>query len=745
MEIVLDKADSPLLEAAGEGLATAKRGAAGPESFGPERFLNRELSWIDFAHRILDLAEDERQPLLERVRFLAICASGADEFFQVRVAGLKDQLAAGIRSSSSDGRRPKEQLAALRAKSLQLVERQAVIYGALLPLLGSAGIRLCSFAQLDELAKSQLREIFERDIYPVLTPLAVDPGHPFPYISNLSLNLAVLVADPRTSERRFARVKVPPLLPRLVPLPDAERFVPLEQVIAGNLSQLFPEMAIGAHHAFRVTRNADLDLEDEGAEDLLEAVELELRRRRFGRAVRLEVEQGINDETLALLERELELDPDDVYRTSAPLDLAQLSCLAKLDRPELLAPAFTPVVPARLAGKGDDPVDLFAVLRERDLLVHHPYESFASSVEAFISQAADDPDVLAIKQTLYRTSGDAPFVSALARAAEAGKQVAALVEVKARFDEQRNIVWARQLEQAGVHVVYGVVGLKTHSKTALVVRREEDGLRRYCHIATGNYNSDTAQAYEDLGLLSADPDLGADLSDLFNRLTGFARAASSRSLIIAPEQFRTWFLQELALEQAAGAAGHLVAKCNGLTDPEIIDALYRASQAGVRIELIVRGICSLRPGVEGLSETISVRSIVGRFLEHSRIYRFGEVGAEPAFGRPFAIADHRGDGERPVGPASAGHARPARYVIGSGDLMERNLDRRIEALVPVRDRELRARLEEILSLCLADDRQAWSLDAKGTWHRVSTTSGISLQERLCELAAERRRGVEAAS
>ncbi|MCU1489753.1 MAG: polyphosphate kinase 1, partial [Acidimicrobiaceae bacterium] len=614
--------------AVAEDVAIEGAPAKDPASFGPERFLNRELSWLEFADRILDLADGPAQPLLERVKFLAIFSSGVDEFFQVRIAGLKDQLAAGVRTRSADGRTVREQLKVVRAKALELEARQAAIFAALVPQLAAEGICLTDYAPLDDEAKQQLSVIFERDIYPVLTPLAVDPGHPFPYISNLSLNLAVLVEDPLTHERRFARVKVPPLLPRFVPLPDGERYVPLEQVIAGNLGQLFPGMKLGAHYAFRVTRNADLELEDEGADDLLEAVEVELRRRRFGRAVRLEADPDVDKEVLDLLLRELELEPEDVYGAHAPLDLAQLWAITMQDRPDLLAPAWTPLTPPLLTTVADEPVDLFAVLRERDVLVQHPYESFASSVEAFISQAASDPDVLAIKQTLYRTSGDAPFVSMLARAADAGKQVAALVELKARFDEQRNIVWARRLEQAGVHVVYGLVGLKTHSKTALVVRREEDGIRRYCHIGTGNYNSDTAKVYEDIGLLTSDPDLGADLTDLFNHLTGFSRSVRSRSLILAPDRFRSWFLEEVALETEAGEAGHVVLKCNGLTDPEIIDSLYRASQAGARVELVVRSVCSLRPGVPGLSEGITVRSIVGRFLEHSRIYRFGEPDDE---------------------------------------------------------------------------------------------------------------------
>ncbi len=728
---------------------------------GPGRFLNREVAWIDFAERILDLAADEREPLLERVKFVSICANGADEFFQVRVAGLKDQAAANVRQRSADGLSAREQLALIRTRYQALLDRQGRIFAGLLPGLAAAGVRLVDYARLDPDAREQLRAIFERDIYPVLTPLAVDPGHPFPYISNLSLNLAVIVEDPESGQRRFARVKVPPLLPRFVRVPDDDRHVPLEQVIAHNLDQLFPEMRIGAHHAFRVTRNADIEFDDEDADDLLEAVELELRRRRFGRAVRLEVERGVDQEVLDFLSRELELEPDDVYLADAPHDLGALWIFTAIDRPDLAAPRWSPVLPPRLAGGGDEPVDMFETLRKGDLLVHHPYDSFSRTVEAFLEQAAADPDVLAIKQTLYRTSGDAGIVKALAAAAESGKQVAVLVELMARFDEQRNIVWARQLEQAGVHVVYGVVGLKTHTKTTLVVRREEDGVRRYCHVGTGNYNADTARVYEDLGLLSADPDLGADLTDLFNHLTGFSRPSRARSLIVAPDRFRSWFLEEVAKERAAGPTGRIVLKCNGLTDPEIIDALYAASQAGVHIECIVRSLCSLRPGIPGLSQTITVRSIVGRFLEHSRIYRFGEPddvvrahqsagevlrGAQPARGEASARAAGVGSGADVLeGGEIASHAplskgaNAARWFIGSGDLMERNLDRRIEALVRVREPELCAHLEDVLELARADDTNAWALSGDGTWARVPRALGISLQDGLCNLALWRRK------
>ncbi|MGO9334767.1 MAG: polyphosphate kinase 1, partial [Acidimicrobiales bacterium] len=563
----------------------------------PDRFLNRELSWMDFADRLVDLAADSSLPLLERVKFLAILSSGLDEFFQVRVGGLKDHVAAGVRSRSADGRTASQQLKDIRVKCIRLQARSDEVFeSSLVPGLASAGLYLTSIDDLDAAERARVLGVFEKEIFPVLTPLAVDPGHPFPYISNLSLNLAVLVEDPGTREQRFARVKVPPLLPRFVPLNGGSRFVALEQLIAANLPRLFPRMEIGRYHAFRVTRNADLDLEESEADDLLAAVETELRRRRFGRAVRLEVDRDTPTEVRDLLLAELELGTDDVYESSAPLGLSQLWALHAIDRPDLHEPPWVPMTQPRLATAGDGPVDLFSVLRERNVLVHHPYDSFTTSVEAFITEAADDPNVLAIKQTLYRTSDDTAIVSALVRAAEQGKQVAALVEVKARFDEQANISWARQLERAGVHVVYGLVGLKTHSKIVLVVRREEDGLRRYCHIGTGNYNSETARIYEDLGLLTADPAIGEDLTDLFNHLTGYGRPVTHRRIVVAPQGMRAWVLAQMAEEAAVGEAGRITIKVNGLTDPEVIDGLYAASRAGVRIDLSVRGVCCLRPG-----------------------------------------------------------------------------------------------------------------------------------------------------
>jgi len=698
-----------------ESQATNGAGSAGslegPERFGPGRFGNRELSWLDFGDRLLDLAADPGLPLLERVKFLAIFAEGLDEFFQVRVAGLKDQVDAGLRTRSPDGLRPPDALRAVRARVRELQERQARIFlDEVVPALAAQGVRLSDWDTLDDDDREYLVEVFHRQIFPVLTPLAVDPGHPFPYISNLSLNLIVKVQDPVTGVERVARVKVPPLLSRFVVMPDGERFVPLEQVIAAHLQTLFPEMRIGEHVAFRVTRNADLAVEEDEADDLLAAVEMELRRRRFGRAVRLEVAAGMSQELRDLLVRELDLSPEDVYPTEAPLDLGGLWAVVELDRPDLHCETWTPMTPPPLANAQNEPADLFAVLREQDVLVHHPYDSFATSVEAFLAEAAADPEVLAIKQTLYRTSGDSAIVRSLIRAAEAGKQVAAVVELKARFDEQNNIAWARALEEAGVHVVYGLVGLKTHSKICLVVRREEDGIRRYCHIGSGNYNAKTARQYEDLGLLTADPEIGADVGDLFNLLTGFSRHSKYRQIVVAPTCLRRELLRLIEAEALAGPKGRIAIKVNGLTDPEIIDALYRASGRGVPIDLIVRGICCLHPQVPGLSETIRVRSIVGRFLEHSRIYAFG-----------------------------GGPGRPHTMLIGSADLMERNLDRRVETLVPVRRPELQDRLLEILELALADDTNAWVLGPDARWHRVPTRQGISLQRTLQQQAVERAR------
>ena len=679
------------------------------------RLLNRELSWLDFNSRVLATAERDDVPLLDRAKFLAIFSQNLDEFFQVRVAGLKDQVAAGIQTPTPDGRTPAQQLLEIHDRVEDHIRgAERIFLEQLCPEFARVGIIFSSYAELDKDDVKALDEVFEERIFPVLTPLAVDPSHPFPYISHLSLNLAVLVRDPVTAQRRFARVKVPPVLPRFLVMPDGERFVPLEQVIGAHLDQLFPGMEVVDDYCFRVTRNADLTLEEEEADDLLAAVEYELRRRRFRRAVRLELDADTSDEVRDLLVRELDVEDDDVYRSVAPLDLGGLMAVYGLDRPDLKDPAYTPVTPPAFVVDEDERVDVFSVLRERDVLVHHPYESFAASVEEFVRQAAVDPLVLAIKLTLYRTSGDSPIVRYLIRAAERGKQVAALVELKARGDEQANIEWARALEEAGVHVVYGLVGLKTHTKTALVVRDDPDGIRRYVHIGTGNYNSTTAKLYEDLGLFTADDDIGADLTHLFNYLTGYGRNLRYKTLLTAPHTLRPR-MKELILNESEAAseqpgAGRIRVKINSLVDPDMIEDLYAASQAGVEIDLIVRGMCCLRPGVPGLSDNIRVRSIVGRYLEHSRIFEF---------------ANGSGRGE-------------AAYYIGSADWMPRNLDRRVEAVVEVDDHALQARLREILEVNLADDVLAWTLGPTGEWLKVPTLVGCDSHLRLQELARTAR-------
>ncbi len=704
---------------------TALHGVA-EESFAADaspgqHYLNRELSTLDFNGRVLALAENPDLPLLERVKFFAIFATNMDEFFQVRVAGLMDQLAAGI-GTAPDRLSVSDQLKAIRAGTEVLLERRARAFVSdVLPGLASHGIELCGWGSLSQADQEWASRVFQERIFPVLTPLAVDPGHPFPYISNLSLNLAVIVRDPSGGERRFARVKVPPLLPGLLAMPDGRRFVTLEQVIAAHLGDLFPGMEIVSHHPFRVTRNADLTLEEEEADDLLVAVEMELRRRRFGRAVRLEVDSSMTEEVRTLLARELDLRPEDVYEGPGPIDHTALWQIYQLDRPELKDEPFVPVKPFRVGGADGEATDIFAAMRSGDILVQHPYESFADSVEEFIDQASRDPDVLAIKQTLYRTSGDSAIVRSLIRAAERGKQVAALVELKARGDEAANIGFARALERAGVHVVYGLVGLKTHSKIALVVRQEGEGITRYCHIGTGNYNASTARTYEDVGILTARPELGGDLTDLFNYLTGYSRRVDYRRLLVAPSALRTRMLELIDREASFGEAGRMVWKLNNLVDPGVIDALYRASQAGARIDLIVRGICCLRPGVAGISEGIRVRSLVGRWLEHSRIYYFG-AGS--------------GRDELDTG----------RFYIGSADMMERNLDRRVEAVVPIESADLQGRLREILLTEMADDVLTWVLSPEGAWHKLPVDRNFNAQLRLQELAVARaRRRMEAES
>ena len=691
-----------------------------PFSDDPARFLNRELSWLDFNSRVLESAADPEVPLLERAKFCAIFSQNLDEFFQVRVAGLADQVEAGVGRTSPDGLSPSETLRAVAERVGELIDRAEHLFlEELVPALAEVGIVFSSWDQLDDDDREYLVEEFDTRIFPVLTPLAVDPGHPFPYISSLSLNLAVVLRDPVSDERRFARVKVPPLLPRFVVMPDGERFVPLEQVIASHLGRLFPGMDVVDTFAFRVTRNADLTLEEEEADDLLAAVEMELRRRRFGAAVRLEVDALVSPEVRELLVRELDLSEDAVHESIGPLDLGGLWALRDLDRPDLKDEPWTPVTQARLAAGEDEKVDIFKVLGDGDILVHHPYDSFHTSVEEFVRQASRDPKVLAIKLTLYRTSGDSSIIKSLVRAADRGKQVAALVELKARFDEAANIGWARALETAGVHVTYGLVGLKTHTKTALVVRDEGNGVRSYCHIGTGNYNAKTAKLYEDLGLLTADPVIGADLAQLFNYLTGYGRNVQYRRLLVAPHPLRTRLLElidgEIAAAEAVPGSGRIIMKMNSLVDPVSIDRLYAASQAGVEIDLIIRGICCLRPGVPGLSEHIRVRSLIGRYLEHSRIFRFANGG---------------------------GVGEPVTY-FGSADLMPRNLDRRVEALVPITDPNLVRRLMEILEVNLADDTLAWALGPDGGWAHVAPGEGVNAHLRFQELATARARRTDA--
>jgi len=678
---------------------------------GPERiYLNRELSWLDFNARVLALAEDEDRPLLERVKFLAIFHRNLDEFFQVRVALLRAEYASHLDVSSADGMDPGAQLRAIRGRVEDLLAaEQALFAKKLRPQLAQAGIRLVEWKDLGPADREHLSRLFDERIFPVLTPLAVDPAHPFPYVSNLSFNLAVLVREPDSGLVRFARIKIPDLLDRFVRLPDGERFLPIEQVIAAHLDRLFPGMAIESQCSFRVTRDADLDIEEDEAEDLLVAIESGLRRqRRLSEAVRLEVDTAMPDHTRSLLLDELELDPEDVYVCPTLLDLGDLWEIARLDRPDLKEPPWVPRTESHFAGHPEDPEagDVFALLRRGDVLVQHPYDSFETSVQAFLAQAARDPAVLAIKHTIYRTSGpENPVGRTLVQAAEAGKQVVTLVELKARFDEQANIEWARRLEEAGVHVVYGLVGLKTHAKIVLVLRQERDGIRRYCHIGTGNYNPVTARIYEDVGILTADQALGTDLTELFNHLTGFSHESTYQKLLVAPVGLRS-ALEARIREEMEAPDGQIAIKVNNLSDTRMIDRLYAASQAGVDLRLVVRSICCLRAGVPGLSERIRVRSILGRFLEHSRIYRFGSA------------------------------RRGYRYYIGSADLMPRNLDRRVEVVAPVEDPALQARLEEILQLLWSDDAAAWEL-RDATWHRVPTTRGVCAQAELQRLALQR--------
>lgn len=674
-----------------------------------ERYRNRELSWLDFNSRVLALAEDPNLPLLERARFLSIWANNLDEFFMVRVAGLKELQIRGLPGNSPDGMSPGEQLELIRAEASDQYRRaHATFADHVSPQLVEAGIELTDYQSLSPEDRGYVDDMFRNRVFPVLTPLAVDPAHPFPYISNLSLNLAVLVRNPDTDLTRFARVKVPPILPRFVLLPDGHRYVPLEQVIAAHLGMLFPGMQVVERHAFRVTRNADIEIEEEEGDDLLATIESELTRRGFGSVVRLEVNPSITDEVLDLLMREMLLGTDEVQRVEGPLDLDGLRVLPEIDRPELLHDRWAAVTQPRLATTAEGPANIFASIAEGDLLVHHPYDSFGSSVATFLDQAARDPKVLAIKQTLYRTSANSPIIQSLMYAAKAGKQVVVLVELMARFDEERNIEFAQKLEDAGVHVVYGVIGLKTHTKIALVVRDDGDaGIRRYAHVGTGNYNDATARIYEDLGLFTADPEIGADLSDLFNFLTGYSQQTTYRKLLVSPNSFRPRLTQMIRDEAQRGEAGHITMKMNSLVDERMIEELYEASKQGCRVDLIIRGICSLIPGAPGMSENINVRSVVGRYLEHSRVFRFGARGAD------------------------------RKYFLGSADLMPRNLDRRVEAVVPIEDPDLRFRIDELLEVSLADDTLAWVLGSDSIWSKIPADIGVETHLTLRTLAEAR--------
>ncbi len=652
-----------------------------------DRFLDRETGWLRFNQRVLELAEDADIPLLERVRYLSIFSANLDEFFMVRVAGLKRRLATGVAVTSATRHHPDDLLRSISDVARELMLRQArCLHESVAPALADAGIRIVRWDDLDADERERMRSLFHGSIYPLLTPFAVDPAHPFPYISGRSLNLAVTVRDPQTGRTMFARVKMPSAMPRFADLGD-DRFVPTEDVVAAHLPVLFEGMQVLEHHAFRVTRNADLELDEDETDDLVQSLENELRRRRFGPLVRLEAEETVSDDVLDILRRELGAEEREIYRVPGPLSLAGLDQIADLPRPDL---RFSPVAPAEPDALAQD--GFFDAVGSGELLVHHPYESFTTTTERFLALAAADPDVVAIKQTLYRTSGDSPIVESLIEAARAGKEVVVLVEIKARFDEHNNILWARKLEEAGCHVVYGVVGLKTHCKLALVVRRDADGvLRRYCHVGTGNYNPGTARVYEDFGLFSAAPEVGDDLSDLFNRLTGFSRKSAYRRLLVAPSGLREGLTRRIDREVAAHARGEparIRIKVNSLVDEEIVDALYRASRAGVPVDLWVRGSCVLRPGLEGVSETVRVRSILGRFLEHSRIFVF-ENGGSP------------------------------QVWIGSADLMPRNLDRRVEALVRVEDPAQRTRLVELMDLAMADTTASWRMGPDGGWHRAA--------------------------
>jgi polyphosphate kinase len=659
-----------------------------------DRFLDRELSWLAFNERVLEMGEDPRVPLLERANFLAIFASNMDEFFMVRVAGLKRRIATGLAVPTNVGFAPQELLDLIvrRAHDLQQRHARAARRG-FQDELADAGIRVVGWHELNDAEQSAMSERFEAEIFPVLMPLAVDPAHPFPYISGLSLNLAVRVRVPGEEDSQFARLKVPAVLPRFVEVPrdgGPHRFLPLEHLIANNLDEVFAGMEVLDHHVFRVTRNEDVTIDEDDTENLIKALEHELSRRKFGPPIRLEVAEDIDDDTLELLVDELGITDAEVYRLPGLLDLTGLFQLSGLDRPDLHYTKRVPVTAAAfLPTDQDDRPDLFAAITRKDVLVHHPYESFATSVQALLEQAADDPDVLAIKQTLYRTSGDSPVVAALIRAAAQGKQVLALVEVKARFDEQANIRWARQLERAGVHVVYGIVGLKTHCKLMMIVRRENGRLRHYCHIGTGNYNPKTSRIYEDFGLFTDNDQVGRDITRLFNELSGYAREKSYQRLLVAPRHLRKGLLDRIDRETETAKAGRTARirfKLNSIVDEQIIDALYRASRAGVQVQIWVRGICSIKPGVPGLSENIAVRSIVGRYLEHSRVFAFWNDGDEELF-------------------------------IGSADMMHRNLDRRVETLIQLTSSEHKRDIQTHFDKAMSPRTASWTANADGTWTR----------------------------
>lgn len=710
-----------------------------------DRFADRELSWLAFNKRVLELAEDPRIPLLERVRFLAIFASNLDEFFMVRVAGLKRRIATGIAVTSASGLGPRQALSRISDEAHALMERHARVFeNDVQPALAGEGITLVHWGELDTREQERLHKFFRKQIFPVLTPLAVDPAHPFPYISGLSLNLAVVVANPATGKEHFARVKVPPLLPRFIAVDasgkprrpgtkkaDPQRgplsFVPLEEVIAQHLDYLFPGMEVRENHTFRVTRNEDVDVEEDDAENLLQAMEKELLRRRFGPPVRLEIAKDISPRIRDLIVRELGVKDEEVYELPALLDLTGLNLIADLDLTSLHYPPFVPSTHRHLAEvESSKPTDVFAAIRRRDILLHHPYDSFSTSVQTFLEQAAADPHVLAIKQTLYRTSGDSPIVDALIDAAEAGKQVLALVEIKARFDEEANISWARKLEEAGVHVVYGIVGLKTHCKLSLVVRQEPDGsLLRYCHVGTGNYHPKTARLYTDHGLLTCNSDVGQDLTRLFNQLSGYAPKSTFHRLLVAPRAVRSGLVERIEREATAARAGHeawVKMKINSVVDETVIDALYRASQAGVQVDLVVRGICAVRVGVPGLSENIRVRSILGRFLEHSRLFAFANS----------------------VGPALAeGPESGPEVFIGSADLMHRNLDRRVETLIRISDPNHVGEILGLLDESMADTTASWHLLPDGSWERPNAgAESNGLRDLQAVLIQRQRRRLE---